>query len=82
MYFGNVDPIGERACYDEGKRFGEAAVSVAARSRGLDARIVRFFNCYGPRLSPADGRLIPALTKRRPQTGLYRSMARVFKHGP
>jgi nucleoside-diphosphate-sugar epimerase len=60
-YFGNVDPIGERACYDEGKRFGEAAVSVAVRSRGLDARIVRFFNCYGPRLSPADGRLIPAL---------------------
>jgi nucleoside-diphosphate-sugar epimerase len=60
-YFGNVNPIGERACYDEGKRFGEAAVSVAARSRGLDARIVRFFNCYGPRLSPADGRLIPNL---------------------
>jgi nucleoside-diphosphate-sugar epimerase len=60
-YFGNVNPIGERACYDEGKRFGEAAVSVAARSLGLDARIVRFFNCYGPRLSPADGRLIPNL---------------------
>jgi len=60
-YFGNVDPIGERACYDEGKRFGEAAVSVAVRSRGLDARIVRLFNCYGPRMSAADGRLIPAL---------------------
>ena len=60
-YFGNVDPIGERACYDEGKRFGEAAVSVAVRSRKLDGRIVRFFNCYGPRLSPADGRLIPSL---------------------
>jgi nucleoside-diphosphate-sugar epimerase len=60
-YFGNVDTIGERACYDEGKRFGEAAVSVAVRSRGLDARIVRFFNCYGPRMSAADGRLIPAL---------------------
>jgi nucleoside-diphosphate-sugar epimerase len=60
-YFGNVDPIGERACYDEGKRFGEAAVSTATRTRGLDARIVRFFNCYGPRMSPADGRLIPAL---------------------
>jgi nucleoside-diphosphate-sugar epimerase len=60
-YFGNVDPIGERACYDEGKRFGEAAVSVAVRSRGLDARIVRFFNCYGPRMSAADGRLIPEL---------------------
>lgn len=60
-YFGNVDPIGERACYDEGKRFGEAAISVAARARGLDARIVRLFNCYGPRMSAADGRLIPAL---------------------
>jgi nucleoside-diphosphate-sugar epimerase len=60
-YFGNVDPIGERACYDEGKRFGEAAVSVAVRSRSLDGRIVRFFNCYGPRLSAADGRLIPSL---------------------
>lgn len=60
-YFGNVDPIGERACYDEGKRFGEAAVSTAVRTRGLDGRIVRFFNCYGPRMSPADGRLIPAL---------------------
>jgi nucleoside-diphosphate-sugar epimerase len=60
-YFGNVDPIGERACYDEGKRFGEAAISVAVRSRGLDARIVRLFNCYGPRMSAADGRLIPAL---------------------
>ena len=60
-YFGNVDPVGERACYDEGKRFSEAAVSVAVRSRGLDARIVRFFNCYGPRMSAADGRLIPAL---------------------
>jgi nucleoside-diphosphate-sugar epimerase len=60
-YFGNVDTIGERACYDEGKRFGEAAVSVAVRSRSLDARIVRFFNCYGPRMSAADGRLIPAL---------------------
>ena len=60
-YFGNVDSLGERACYDEGKRFGEAAVSTAARTQGLDARIVRFFNCYGPRMSAADGRLIPAL---------------------
>lgn len=60
-YFGNVDPIGPRACYDEGKRFGEAAISVAVRSRGLDGRIVRFFNCYGPRMSAADGRLIAGL---------------------
>jgi nucleoside-diphosphate-sugar epimerase len=62
-YFGNVDPIGLRACYDEGKRFAEAAVSVAVRSRGLDGRLVRFFNCYGARMSPADGRLIPALAE-------------------
>ncbi len=60
-YFGNVDPIGPRACYDEGKRFAEAAVSVGVSSRGLDARLVRFFNCYGPRMSPADGRLIAGL---------------------
>jgi nucleoside-diphosphate-sugar epimerase len=61
-YFGNVDPIGPRACYDEGKRFGEAALSVAVSRRGLDGRIVRFFNCYGPRMSNADGRLIAALS--------------------
>lgn len=62
-YFGNVDPIGPRACYDEGKRFGEAAVSVGVSSRSLDGRIVRFFNCYGPRLSTGDGRLIAALAQ-------------------
>jgi nucleoside-diphosphate-sugar epimerase len=60
-YFGNVNPIGPRACYDEGKRFGEAAVSVARTTRGTDARLVRIFNCYGPRMDVADGRLIPAL---------------------
>jgi nucleoside-diphosphate-sugar epimerase len=60
-YFGNVNPIGPRACYDEGKRFGEAAVSVARSARGIDARLVRIFNCYGPRMDTADGRLIPAL---------------------
>ena len=60
-YFGNVNPIGPRACYDEGKRFGEAAMSVAVRERGLDGRIVRIFNCYGPRMDIGDGRLIPAL---------------------
>jgi UDP-glucuronate decarboxylase len=60
-YFGNVDPIGPRSCYDEGKRFGEAAVAAAIEQRGLDGRIVRFFNCYGPRMQGGDGRLIPAL---------------------
>ena len=60
-YFGNVDPIGPRSCYDEGKRFGEAAVAAAVRARGLAGRIVRYFNCYGPRMEIGDGRLIPAL---------------------
>ena len=60
-YFGNVDPIGPRSCYDEGKRFGEATVAAAVRSRGLAGRIVRYFNCYGPRMEVGDGRLIPAL---------------------
>ncbi len=60
-YYGNVDPIGPRSCYDEGKRFGEAAVATAVRSRGLDGRIVRLFNCYGPMMNQLDGRLIPGL---------------------
>ncbi len=60
-YFGNVDPIGPRSCYDEGKRFGEAVVAAAVRARNLDGRIVRLFNCYGPYMSDGDGRLIPAL---------------------
>jgi nucleoside-diphosphate-sugar epimerase len=60
-YFGNVDPIGPRSCYDEGKRFAEACVAAAVATRGLDARIVRFFNCYGPRMERGDGRLVPAL---------------------
>jgi nucleoside-diphosphate-sugar epimerase len=59
-YFGNVNPIGPRACYDEGKRFGEAAISVAVATRKLKARIVRLFNCYGPRMQVNDGRLVPA----------------------
>jgi nucleoside-diphosphate-sugar epimerase len=60
-YFGNVDPVGPRACYDEGKRFGEAAISVAVRTRGLTGRIARIFDCYGPRMDFTDGRLIPSL---------------------
>jgi nucleoside-diphosphate-sugar epimerase len=60
-YFGNVDPIGPRSCYDEGKRFGEAVVAAGVRERGLAGRIVRYFNCYGPRMELGDGRLIPAL---------------------
>ncbi|MFL5735324.1 MAG: UDP-glucuronic acid decarboxylase family protein [Chloroflexia bacterium] len=58
-HWGNVNPIGPRACYDEGKRFTEMLTSVYVREYGLDARIVRIFNTYGPRMNPHDGRSVP-----------------------
>lgn len=58
-YNGNVNTTGPRACYDEGKRFGEAITSVYVREYGLDGRIVRIFNTYGPRMNPQDGRSVP-----------------------
>lgn len=56
-YWGNVDPIGPRSMYDEGKRFAEALVVAYARERGSDARIARIFNSYGPRMQLNDGRM-------------------------
>jgi nucleoside-diphosphate-sugar epimerase len=58
-YWGNVNPVGVRSCYDEGKRFAEALTMVYVRQYRLDARIARIFNCYGPRSDPEDGRLVP-----------------------
>ena len=58
-YWGNVNPIGVRAVYDEAKRFSEAATMAYRRSKGLDTGIVRIFNTYGPRMRPDDGRAIP-----------------------
>ena len=58
-YWGNVNPNGARSCYDEGKRFGEATVSAYKRRHGIDARIVRLFNTYGPRMQLDDGRVVP-----------------------
>ncbi|MEY2753833.1 MAG: hypothetical protein RJB65_191, partial [Actinomycetota bacterium] len=60
-YWGNVDPIGPRACYDEAKRFGEALTMSHHRSHGTDVRIVRIFNTYGARLRPDDGRVVNTL---------------------
>jgi dTDP-glucose 4,6-dehydratase len=57
-YWGNVNPVGPRSVYDESKRFGEAMVMAYHRSRGVDTRLVRIFNTYGPRLHPGDGRVI------------------------
>ncbi|MGH9172700.1 MAG: UDP-glucuronic acid decarboxylase family protein [Vicinamibacterales bacterium] len=58
-YWGNVNPVGPRSCYDESKRFGESIVMEFVRQFGLDARIIRIFNTYGPRNDPEDGRVIP-----------------------
>jgi UDP-glucuronate decarboxylase len=57
-YFGNVNPIGERACYDEGKRVAETLLMDANRLHSVDARIVRIFNTYGPRMAFGDGRVV------------------------
>ncbi|HEY2474945.1 MAG TPA: UDP-glucuronic acid decarboxylase family protein [Candidatus Cybelea sp.] len=57
-YWGNVNPVGPRSCYDESKRFGEALTMTFVRSAGADARIIRIFNTYGPRMRPNDGRVV------------------------
>ena len=57
-YWGNVNPIGPRGVYDEAKRFAEAMTLAYHRFHGVDARIVRIFNTYGPRMRPGDGRVV------------------------
>ena len=58
-YWGNVNSVGPRSCYDEAKRFGEALVMAYLRTRDVDARIIRIFNTYGPRMRGNDGRVVP-----------------------
>jgi len=57
-YWGNVNPTGQRSCYDEAKRFAEAITIAYRGAHGLDTRIVRIFNTYGPRMRPHDGRVV------------------------
>jgi len=57
-YWGNVNPVGPRGVYDESKRFAEALTMAYHRYHGLDTRIVRIFNTYGPRMRPRDGRVV------------------------
>jgi dTDP-glucose 4,6-dehydratase len=59
-YWGNVNPVGPRGVYDEAKRFAEAMVMAYHRVHGVETRIVRIFNTYGPRMRVEDGRAIPA----------------------
>lgn len=63
-YWGNVNPIGPRGVYDEAKRFAEAITMAYHHKHKLDTRIVRIFNCYGPRLRPDDGRVVSSFIKQ------------------
>jgi len=71
-YWGNVNPIGPRGCYDEAKRFAEALAMAYHQEHGVETRIVRIFNTYGPRMRLHDGRVVPAFIsqalKHRPIT--------------
>jgi len=58
-YWGNVNPVGPRSVYDEAKRFAEAMATAYRRTHGVDVKIARIFNTYGPGLRPADGRAVP-----------------------
>jgi dTDP-glucose 4,6-dehydratase len=63
-YWGNVNPIGPRGCYDEAKRFSEAITMAYYRYHGVKTRIVRIFNTYGPRMRLDDGRVLPNFMKQ------------------
>ncbi|MBU0981392.1 SDR family oxidoreductase [Patescibacteria group bacterium] len=58
-YWGNVNPIGPRSCYDEGKRFAESLIVNYKKVHGVESRVFRIFNTYGPRMRKNDGRVIP-----------------------
>jgi nucleoside-diphosphate-sugar epimerase len=60
-YWGNVNPVGDRSCYDEAKRFAEALCIAYSKTKSLDVGIVRIFNTYGPRLDAGDGRVLSNL---------------------
>ncbi len=63
-YWGNVNPIGLRSCYDESKRFSEALIMAYHRVHDIDIRMSRIFNTFGPRMRPDDGRVIPTFVKQ------------------
>ncbi len=63
-YWGNVNPVGPRSVYDEAKRFAEAATTAYRTKHGVDTKIVRIFNTYGPRMRADDGRAVPTFIKQ------------------
>jgi dTDP-glucose 4,6-dehydratase len=76
-YWGNVNPIGPRGCYDEAKRFAEALTMAYFREHKVETRIVRIFNTYGPRMRLNDGRVVPAFLSQ----ALLRKPISVFGDG-
>lgn len=68
-YWGNVNPIGRRSCYDEGKRCAETILFDYARRYGLDIKVVRIFNTYGPNMHPQDGRVVSNFIMQALQNG-------------
>ena len=78
-YWGNVNPVGPRSCYDESKRFAEALTMAYHRKHGVRTNIARIFNTYGPRMKLNDGRVVPAFLDqalaRRTDDGLRRRLA-------
>ena len=63
-YWGNVNPIGERSCYDEGKRCAETLAFDYYREHGVEIRVARIFNTYGPRMALDDGRVVSNFVKQ------------------
>ena len=63
-YWGHVNPVGPRSCYDESKRFSEALTTTFVRHHDLDGRVIRIFNTYGPRMKLDDGRVVPNFIKQ------------------
>ena len=69
-YWGNVNPVGPRGCYDEAKRFAEAIVTAYHQIHDIDIRIARIFNTYGPRMRKDDGRVVPNFINQALKNGL------------
>ena len=84
-YFGNVNPIGPRACYDEGKRVAETLCFDFLRQGRVDSRVARIFNTYGPRMRPDDGRIVSNLITQGLTGHLWQGQAEpllLLCHGP
>jgi len=76
-YWGNVNPIGMRSMYDEAKRFSEACTMAYHRERGVNTRLIRIFNTYGPRMDPHDGRVVISFIRQ----ALHNEPLTVFGEG-